>query len=89
MNTDLAKQIGLTENTEIFYCEYCGPLLYQNLNMFLETSKLLWMLNVKVITLTKSKAVFVANSICLCVCWGKGGDTLALCYKCGLCQCFT
>lgn len=41
-------------NTESYYCEYCGPLLYQNMNMFLETSKLLLMLNDKVITLTKS-----------------------------------
>lgn len=69
-------------NTGIYYCEYCGPLLYQNLNMFLETSKLLWMLNVKVITLTKSKAVFVANSMFVCL-LGEG-DTLALCYKLSL-----
>ncbi len=44
-DTDLAKQKGLTVNTGIYYCEYCGPLLYQNVNIFLKTSKLLWMLN--------------------------------------------
>ncbi len=57
--------------------------------MFLETSNSLLMLNDKVITVTKSKTVFVANSIYLFVCMLGEGDTLALCYKWPLSECFT
>ncbi len=57
------------------------------MNMFFETSNSLLMLNDKVITVTKSKTV--CCQFYLFVCMLGEGDTLALCYKWPLSECFT